>query len=147
MMLSTAMLGAGVNPRLGFQANPTSCTLSGAWGRRSSCKDRMVISYMAGIHSPKALLRSLSHLLSYSLTVLQGFLKVYWAKYILFGLDRRGQKTHCDGLWWLNLLMALFCLSSSCLNHFAVVLGCQTSFLHNSQLTSATCKVSPSSVT
>lgn len=125
-------------PKVGV---PVSCTLSRAWHRRVSCKDRIVISCMAGIHRPKALLRSLSHILSYSLTVLQGFLKVYWVKYVLFRLDRRGQKTHCGGLRWLNLLMALFCLSSSCLNHFVAVFSCQTSFLHNGQLTSATCSV------
>jgi len=57
----------------------------------------------AGIHSPRALLRSLSlssvirDRLS-SLMVLQGFLKVHRAKYMHFRLDRRGQRTHRAGL-------------------------------------------------
>lgn len=59
-----------------------------------------------GIQSPRALLRSLRHASVLrnrfcSFTVLQNFLKVHWAKCMHFGSERRGQRTHCAGHWWL----------------------------------------------
>lgn len=105
----------------------------------------------AMIHSPRALLRSLNHspiiwAIFYCLIVLQCFLKVYWTKCMHFGLERRRQRNHNAGLV-IKFAHGFFLPLNLTLYHFATVLWCQPFFLHNGQLTSALCKVSPNSET